>query len=94
MTVRVDAGTIPATETRTFTFEVIVDDPVAADVTQISNQGTVTADGPITVLTDDPVQLPGTNDPTVTPLVQSYDVSLTQTDNGDVLMRSGGAGGV
>jgi uncharacterized repeat protein (TIGR01451 family) len=66
--------TLPAGKTITVTFKVTLDNPPNLTFPyppggpQISTQGTVTADGPITVLTDDPTPPVGPNgssDPTV-----------------------------
>ncbi|MCM3905164.1 MAG: Ig-like domain-containing protein [Pyrinomonadaceae bacterium] len=60
-----NVGTLPAGQSVTITFQVVVDDPFMGAMPQVSNQGTVTADGGISVLTDDP-SVGGMNDPTVT----------------------------
>jgi len=60
-----DLGTIPAGKSITVTFQVVVDDPFTSQTPQVSNQATVTADGGISVLSDDPSEA-GTNNPTVT----------------------------
>jgi hypothetical protein len=60
-----NVGTLPAGQSVTITFEVVVDNPFMGAMPQVSNQGTVMADGGISVLTDDPSE-PGMNDPTVT----------------------------
>jgi uncharacterized repeat protein (TIGR01451 family) len=60
-----NVGTLPAGSSVTVTFQVVVDDPFMGVMQQVSNQGTVTADGGISVLTDDP-SVGGSNDPTVT----------------------------
>jgi hypothetical protein len=53
---------------------VTIDNPFTGMLAQVSNQGTVTADGGISVLTDDP-SVVGANDPTVTP-VNVIDISI------------------
>lgn len=60
-----NVGTLPAGASVTITFQVVVDNPVAGGVTQVSNQGTVTADAIAAVLTDDPA-VGGGADPTIT----------------------------
>jgi hypothetical protein len=60
-----NVGTLPAGQSVTITFQVVVDNPFMGAMPQVSNQGTVTADGGISVLTDDPA-VGGSNDPTVT----------------------------
>jgi Bacterial Ig domain/Calx-beta domain len=59
-----NVGTLPAGQSVTITFQVTVNTPPPS-FTQVSNQGTVTADGGISVLTDDP-DVVGANQPTVT----------------------------
>jgi hypothetical protein len=65
--VSVNIGTLPAGESVTITFQVTVNDPPPAGVTQVSNQGTVSSTNFVDVLTDDP-SVAGANDPTVTPV--------------------------
>lgn len=59
-------GTLPAATFVTLTFDVVVDNPFTS-TPQVSNQGTVSADGGINIPTDDP-SVSGTDDPTVTPI--------------------------
>jgi hypothetical protein len=66
-TITFNLGTIPAGKSVTVTFQVTVDDPFNGSQQQVSNQAMVTADGGISVLSDDPSE-PGANDPTVTPI--------------------------
>ena len=61
-------GTLPAGGSVTIKFDVVVDNPFTGAQPQVSNQGTVTADGGISVLTDDP-SVGGAADPTVTPIL-------------------------
>ncbi len=65
----INIGLFPAGKSITVTFDATVDNPLDATNTQVCNQGTVTADGPISVLTDDP-SVGGPADPTCTPLDQ------------------------
>ena len=60
-----NVGTLPAGGSVTITFQVVVDNPFMGAMPQVSNQGTITADGGINVLTDDPY-VAGSNNPTVT----------------------------
>jgi hypothetical protein len=60
-----NVGTLPAGQSVTITFQVVVDNPFMGAMPQVSNQGTVTADGGISVLTDDP-STGAPNDPTIT----------------------------
>jgi uncharacterized repeat protein (TIGR01451 family) len=75
----VDVGpfTLPAGKTIKVAFDVTVD----ATAGQYSNQGTVTADGPISILTDDPAA-GGSADPTITP-GDAADLQLTKSDAPD-----------
>jgi uncharacterized repeat protein (TIGR01451 family) len=67
-TISIPIGTLRAGDSVTITFQVTVADPFMGAQPQVSNQGTVTADGGISVLTDDPSE-PGAADPTVTPIL-------------------------
>ncbi|HEX8337656.1 MAG TPA: Calx-beta domain-containing protein, partial [Pyrinomonadaceae bacterium] len=67
-TVNVQIGTLRAGDSVTITFQVTVADPWAGAQPHVSNQATVTADGGISVLSDDPGE-PGAADATVTPLL-------------------------
>ncbi len=58
-------GTLRPGDSVTITFQVTVDNPFNGAQPQVSNQGTVTADGGISVDTDDP-SVGGSTDPTVT----------------------------
>src|SRR5688572_4971902 len=60
-------GTLPAGESVTITFRVLIDDPFMGSAAEVSNQGTVSGTNFGDVLTDDPT-VGGTADPTVTPL--------------------------
>lgn len=63
--VSVNLGTLRAGDSVTITFQVTVNDPPPAGVTQVSNQGTVSGTNFTDVLTDDPAT-PAAPDPTVT----------------------------
>jgi len=73
-TVNVQIGTLGAGDSVTITFQVKVaeqvgpNSPFSGPNPQVSNQGTVTADGGVSVQTDDP-DAPGTSDPTLTPIL-------------------------
>jgi hypothetical protein len=67
-------GTLPAGQSVTITFQVVVDNPYSGGP-NVSNQGTVTADGGISVLTDDP-DTPGANEPTLTPIAAPASISV------------------
>jgi len=62
-------GTLPAGKSVTITFQVTVNSPFPSGPTQVCNQGNITADGGINVLTDDP-DVAGTDDPTCTPVTR------------------------
>ncbi len=68
-------GTLPAGKSVTVTFEVTVNSPFPSGPTQVCNQGNVTADGGINVLTDDP-DVAGADDPTCTPVTRP-DIGVT-----------------
>jgi hypothetical protein len=68
-------GTIPPGEKVTIMFNVTVSDPFTGASAQVSNQGTVTADTGISLMTDDPDTVATPNDATVT-LVELPDVSV------------------
>lgn len=77
--VEVDLGTVFPGGVVTITFRVVIDDPLAAGVTEISNQGTVSATG----LADEPTDDPDTaddDDPTVTPLVAAPGIAVEKSD--------------
>jgi hypothetical protein len=67
-TVTLGPFTLPAGESVMIMFNVTIDNPLPAAVCSVSNQGTITADGGISILTDDP-DVAGTNQPTVTQIV-------------------------
>ena len=60
-------GTLPAGESVTITFRVLIDDPFMGSAAEVSNQGTVSGTNFASVLTDDPT-VGGAADPTVTPI--------------------------
>lgn len=78
-TVEVDVGTIFPGGAVTLTFRVVIDDPLAAGVTEISNQGTVSGTGLAAEPTDDP-DTPADDDPTLTPLVAAPAIVVQKTD--------------
>ena len=66
--VAVDIGTLGSGHhTFIITFDVVIDNPVPAGVTQVSNQGHVDSNELPTVFTDDPATVT-TDDPTITPI--------------------------
>ncbi|MDQ3815220.1 MAG: hypothetical protein M3347_14960, partial [Armatimonadota bacterium] len=80
-------GTLPPGKSVTITFDATVNESIAS--TSVSNQGTVTADGSISVLTDDPADLTGSTDPTVTPIELRADLDVTKSDNPDQVIPGG-----
>jgi len=77
--VAVNIGTIADGATVTVTFDVTINNPLPAGVTQISCQGkVVTSSLPTGVLTDDPGP-PGPTDPTVIPVVSAPVISALKT---------------
>ncbi len=79
-TISVNLDTIPGGgASRTITFDVLIDDPLAAGVTQLSNQGVVGSNE----LPDEPTNDPDTpmdDDPTDTPLTATPVLSAIKTD--------------
>jgi uncharacterized repeat protein (TIGR01451 family) len=65
-TVAINVGTLPPGSSATITFQVTIDNPYMGG-SNVSNQGTVTADGGVNVLTDDPA-VNGASNPTLTPI--------------------------
>ncbi len=80
--VSVSAGTIAGGGgTVVVEFDVVVDNPLPAGVTEVSNQATVDGDSITPVVSDDPGVTPGTDDPTVTDIDASPQISVTKTDD-------------
>ncbi|MBI5567109.1 MAG: Ig-like domain repeat protein [Chloroflexi bacterium] len=71
--------TLHAGKSITITFDVTIDDPFPAGVTQVSNQGTVSGGNFSNVLTDDPA-VAGAANPTVTEINLEADLIVTKTD--------------
>lgn len=65
--VRIAIGNLEPGEEAEISFQVLIDNPLADNVMQISNQGIVSGDNIPDTPTDDPED-PGTDDPTVTPV--------------------------
>jgi uncharacterized repeat protein (TIGR01451 family) len=79
LSVGVNVGTLADGGTATVTFDVTINNPLPAGVTQITCQGTVTAPSlPTGVPTDDPTP-PGTMDPTVIPVSAAPAVTALKT---------------
>ena len=76
-----NVGTLPAGQSVTITFQVQVDNPYTGPA-NVSNQGTVTATGGISVLTDDP-SVGGGSDPTVTPIDAPPDINIKDAKVGE-----------
>ncbi|MCI0490491.1 MAG: HYR domain-containing protein [Blastocatellia bacterium] len=88
-TVNLGPFTLPAGKAINIMFEADIDATITPPgATQVCNQGTATADGPITVLTDDP-DVGGASDPTCTALA-SADLEITsKTDDPDPVFAGG-----
>lgn len=71
----VTIGTLAAGKTVTITFQVTVNSPLAANVTQVSNQGSVSGGNFSTVQTTDPGP-PVVNGPTVTPVTPQPTINI------------------
>ncbi|MFK7958154.1 MAG: beta strand repeat-containing protein [Lysobacterales bacterium] len=79
-TVSVDLDTIPGGgASRSISFDVLIDDPLAAGVTQLSNQGVVGSNEVPDEPTNDP-DTPADDDPTNTPLTAAPVLSAIKTD--------------
>jgi uncharacterized repeat protein (TIGR01451 family) len=84
-----NVGTLPSGQSVTITFQVQVNNPFNGPG-QVSNQGTVTADGGISVLTDDP-DVGGATDATITlvnapPNVAVQDAKVAEPTSGSTNM--------
>ena len=77
---RVSIGTLTANPV-TVRFNVVVNDPVPAAVSQLSSQGNLTGQNFPLLVTDDP-DTPATSDPTLTPLDFDPDLALAKDDGG------------
>jgi hypothetical protein len=78
-TVNLTLGALEPGQQVTITFDVTVNDPLSpVGTVLVSNQGLVTADGGISVLTDDP-DAGGASDPTVT-VIDRPDTTVTSLD--------------
>ncbi len=77
---RVSIGTLTANPV-TVRFDVMVNDPVPAAVSQLSSQGNLTGQNFPLLVTDDP-DTPAAGDPTLTPLDFEPDLALSKDDGG------------
>lgn len=77
--IAVALGTIPGGEQATVTFSVTVDAPLPVGVTQVANQGTVSAAGQPDLRTDDP-DTATTGDATRTAVTATPRLTVTKTD--------------
>lgn len=88
--VDIEIGTLaPGGAPVTITFQVIIDNPLAAGVTQVVNQGVVESDGVPSVPTDDP-GLPGDQDPTITPVVAEPILVASKRDSLEIDVNGNG----
>ncbi len=79
--VQVTVGTIAAGGSVTISFHVLIDNPLASGVTEISNQGTVSSNEVPNEPTNDPDTAPD-DDPTNTPVNAAPDLSIVKDDGG------------
>jgi uncharacterized repeat protein (TIGR01451 family) len=79
ISVGVDIGTIADGASVTVTFDVVIDNPLPAGVTEITCQGVVSSDILTSLPTDDPAG-GGPADPTVIPVVAAALVTATKVD--------------
>ncbi len=77
--IEVELATIPPGKTVTVTFRVRIDADLAADVSEIVNQGIVEGAGLPPVLSDDPDQ-PGIQDPTITRIDSQPSLRVSKRD--------------
>ncbi|MFN8498622.1 MAG: hypothetical protein U0641_12290 [Anaerolineae bacterium] len=75
----VSIGTLPAGGSATITFQVKINNPLPAGVTQVANQGVVSGTNFPNVPTNDP-KTPQPGDPTTTPVVTAPIINATKTD--------------
>lgn len=80
-TVTVTVPTLPVTKAVIIKFQVTVNTTGLGTATSVSNQGTVTADGGISIFTDDSPGTATPNEPTLTPLARK-DLSITSVTDG------------
>jgi len=71
-------GTLPVGSSVSISFLVKINTPLPAGVTQVANQGIISAGNSPTVLTDDPAT-PAPNDPNITPIALSPVIDATKT---------------
>jgi uncharacterized repeat protein (TIGR01451 family) len=77
----VDIGTLPGNgDSRTITYDVVIDNPLATGVTQLVNQGLLTSNEVPDVLTDDPLP-PGADDPTIVPVNVTPELEVSKQDS-------------
>ncbi len=75
--VSVNLGDLPAGGSATVSFQVVIDNPLPAGVTQVSNQGLVSSDDTPSIPTDDP-DTGEPDDPTDTPVVSAPALDATK----------------
>ncbi|HJR05770.1 MAG TPA: Calx-beta domain-containing protein [Pyrinomonadaceae bacterium] len=86
----VNIGTLNGGKSVTITFSVTVNNPLAGNVTQISNQGSISGSNFSTVQTDDP-DVAGANNATITPVIPYPTItinnaSITEPSSGSANM--------
>ena len=86
--VQVTIGTMPAGSTVTVSFQVVIDNPLPAGVTQLENQGVVSSNELPNEPTNDP-STPPDDDPTVTPVNAAPDLSIVKDDGGITTVPGG-----
>jgi uncharacterized repeat protein (TIGR01451 family) len=82
--VNLNIGTLPASKSITIKFRALIKSPLVTAAGSVSNQGSVTADGGISLNTDDP-DVGGASNPTVTTL-DVADVKVAKTDSPDPVL--------
>jgi uncharacterized repeat protein (TIGR01451 family) len=77
--IEVNIGTLPANGTVEIAFRVLINDPLPLGLPFVRNQGVISSDDLPDVLTDDP-DLPGSDQPTDTPLGDAPVIIASKTD--------------
>jgi uncharacterized repeat protein (TIGR01451 family) len=83
-TISLTIGMLPAGKRVVITFDVTIDTPFPAGVTQVANQGHVGSSNHVNVDTDDP-DTPAPDDPTVTSVRQA-NLALSKSDSDDPVL--------
>ncbi|MEZ4519823.1 MAG: hypothetical protein R3C44_24340 [Chloroflexota bacterium] len=80
-TVDLSLGDLNPGQAVTIIFDVIINDPLSSQASEVCNQGMITASNQNFILTDDPDDPTSSQDPTCTPLDSAVDLQLIKNDN-------------